>query len=169
MSSLFGKQQSKSAYIKEFTTNISENILGFIYKFINGTKYITPADQHTDVCIQTNLLVIGNLNVNGIITSPSDITIKNNIVEIDYEFSNSLLTLKPIQFYYTFDKQKKIHYGLNAQELNEIHPSLVTKSKYQGEEILNVNYIEIIPLLISQIQSLQKQIDELKKEPTVSN
>jgi transposase len=27
-----------------------------------------------------------------------------------------------------------------------------------------VNYIEIVPLLISQIQSLQEQIDELKQE-----
>jgi hypothetical protein len=51
-----------------------------------------------------------------------------------------------------------------AQELQAIHPNLVSKSKYQGAEILNVNYIEIVPLLISQIQSLQNQIDELKNQ-----
>lgn len=164
MANYFGKQQSKSAYIKEFSNFTSQNILYFIYKLINGIKYITPSDQYTDVLFSNNVVVNGDLTVNGTITTPSDITFKYNIAEIDHEFSNSLLTLKPIQFNYTFDKQNKTHYGLNAQELQEIHPSLITKSKYQGAEILNVNYIEIVPLLISQIQSLQKQIDELKNK-----
>ena len=160
----FGKQQSKSAYVKEFSNSINQNISYFVYKFIGGIKYTTPADQTTDVYIPNNLLVNGNLIVNGTITNPSDISFKNNIVEINNDLSGSLLKLKPIQFNYKFDKKNILHYGLKAQELQELHPSLVSKSKYQGNEILNVNYIELIPLLISQIQSLQTQIDELKQE-----
>jgi hypothetical protein len=160
----FGKQHSKSSYIKEFSNSVNQNISYFVYKFINGIKYTTPADSSTDLYIPNNLVVEGNLIVNGTITNPSDITFKKNIVEIDTTLSVNLLKVKPIQFNYKFDKTNKTHYGLNAQELLDIHPILVTKSKYKGAEILNVNYIEIVPLLISQIQSLQQQIDELKQE-----
>jgi hypothetical protein len=160
----FGKQHSKSSYVKEFSNSVNQNISYFVYKIINGLKYTTPADSNTDVYIPNNLVVDGNLIVNGTITNPSDITFKKNVVEIDTTLSDNLLKLKPIQFNYKFDKTNKTHYGLNAQELQDIHPTLVTKSKYKGAEILNVNYIEIVPLLISQIQSLQEQIDELKQE-----
>lgn len=160
----FGKQHNTSSYIKEFSNTATQSISYFIYKYINGIKYTTPADPNTDVYIQNNLVVNGNLIVYGTITNPSDISFKKNIVEIDNDLSKSLLKLTPIQFNYKFDKQNKIHYGLNAQELQTIHPSLVSKSRFQGSEILNVNYIEIVPLLISQIQSLQNQIDELKRE-----
>lgn len=160
----FGKQPSRSSYIKEFSNYMNQNISYFIYRFINGIKYTTPADTVTDVYIPTNLIVNGSLVVIGTISNPSDISFKKNIVEIDNYLSESLLKLKPIQFNYIFDKKNILHYGLNAQELQLIHPSLVSEGKYQGAEILNVNYVEIIPLLISQIQSLQNQINELKKD-----
>ena len=160
----FGKQQSKSSYVKEFSGYINQNISNFIYKIINGYKYITPADQNTNVYIQQDLVVEGNLIVNGTITQPSDIRLKQNIVEIDNTMSENLLKLKLIQFNYKCDKKNKNYYGLCAQEVQEMCPSLITKSKYKGNEILNVNYIQIIPLLISQIQSLQQQIDGLKQQ-----
>ena len=160
----FGTQQSNNGSVKEFSTSTNQNIANFVYKFIGGIKYTTPTDQTTDMYLPNNLVVNGDLIVNGTITNPSDISFKNNIVEIHNDLSECLLKLKPIQFNYKFDKKKILHYGLKAQELQELHPSLVSKSKYQGKDILNVNYIEIIPLLISQIQSLQTQIDELKHE-----
>jgi hypothetical protein len=83
----FGKQQSKSAYIKEFSTTTSQLFSNFIYKIINGIRYTTPADANTDVYIETNLVVNGNLIVNGTITNPSDITFKKNIVELDCHLS----------------------------------------------------------------------------------
>jgi hypothetical protein len=51
------------------------------------------------------------------------------------------------------------HYGLSAQELQEIYPDIVRK----GEDgILGVNYVELVPILIRSIQELKAELDELK-------
>lgn len=59
-----------------------------------------------------------------------------------------------------YDKDSPIlnnkHYGLIAQELQQIYPDLVVKD---GNGYLSVNYIEIIPLLIHSIQELKQQLD----------
>lgn len=52
------------------------------------------------------------------------------------------------------------HYGLIAQELQEIYPNLVI----EGEDgYLGVNYIEIIPLLIRSIQELNAKIEQYEQ------
>ncbi len=48
------------------------------------------------------------------------------------------------------------HYGLIAQELQEIYPDLVVESQ---DGYLAINYIEIIPLLIRSIQELNAKIE----------
>lgn len=54
--------------------------------------------------------------------------------------------------------QKK-HYGLIAQDLQELYPDLV----YKGDDgYLSINYTGIIPLLIQSIKELKTEIDELK-------
>lgn len=62
--------------------------------------------------------------------------------------------------YYTKDPEllQKTHYGLIAQELQEIYPDLVYE---KGDGYLSINYIEIIPLLIGTIQELTLKVDEL--------
>lgn len=52
---------------------------------------------------------------------------------------------------------KNKHYGLIAQELQEIYPDLVV----EGEDgYLGVNYIEIIPLLVRSIQELNAKVEQ---------
>ena len=59
----------------------------------------------------------------------------------------------------TSDYRNRIHYGLIAQELQEIIPDIV----YEGVDgYLSVNYIEIIPFLIKAIQDLKSEINEMK-------
>ena len=52
-----------------------------------------------------------------------------------------------------------MHYGLIAQELQEIYPNLVKEGR---GGYLTINYIEIIPLLISSIQELKAEVDILR-------
>jgi hypothetical protein len=52
----------------------------------------------------------------------------------------------------------KKHYGLIAQELQEIYPDLVTEGK---DGYLSINYMEIIPLLIQSIQELETKVEAL--------
>lgn len=52
-----------------------------------------------------------------------------------------------------------VHYGLIAQEVQEIYPELV---QADGAGMLSINYIELIPLLIQSVQELSAQVASLK-------
>ena len=54
---------------------------------------------------------------------------------------------------------KNKHYGLIAQELQEIYPDLVVESQ---DGFLAINYMEIIPLLIRSVQELKTELDATK-------
>lgn len=109
----------------------------------------------------------------------SDYRYKENIRQIGTDISDNIMKLNVISYnlkqrildtgdtttvpvkYYTDDSDllKKTHYGLIAQELQDIFPDLV----YEDDEgYLSVNYVELIPLLIQSIQSLNTEINELK-------
>lgn len=55
----------------------------------------------------------------------------------------------------------RIHFGLSAQELQEIYPNLVMEGQ---DGYLAINYIELIPLLIRSIQDLKQELNELKSD-----
>ena len=62
---------------------------------------------------------------------------------------------------------KKLHYGFIAQEFEEHFPELVVSKV--DKDIANlkaINYLEMIPLLVHQVQQMQKEIDELKDQLT---
>lgn len=54
---------------------------------------------------------------------------------------------------------EKVHFGLIAQELQEIYPELVCKGQ---DGYLGVNYVELVPILIRSIQELKQELDEIK-------
>lgn len=60
-------------------------------------------------------------------------------------------------------KAKELHFGLSAQELEEIFPNLVKEGQ---DGYLGVNYTELVPVLIRCIQEMQQEIDELKGTDT---
>ena len=57
---------------------------------------------------------------------------------------------------------EKKHYGVYAQELQELYPDLVQEGQ---DGYLTVNYVEMVPLLLRSIQELKQEIDELKGCP----
>lgn len=109
----------------------------------------------------------------------SDYRLKENIEPIDPESIDDIMKLNVVKYnlkprtvdsgdtatipisYYTEDPDllQKKHYGLIAQELQNIYPDLVYEG---GDGFLSVNYVELIPLLIQSIQSLKKEVDQLK-------
>ena len=52
------------------------------------------------------------------------------------------------------------HYGLIAQELKDIYPTLVQEGQ---DGYLSINYIELVPILIRSIQTLKQELDEVKE------
>jgi hypothetical protein len=91
----------------------------------------------------------------------SDRQLKTNI----FPLKDALKTLTAIKTYtYNYieqeEKEKRTHYGVMAQELQELLPELVDTS----HGYLLVNYNELIPLLINAVQDLNSEVQDLKKQ-----
>jgi hypothetical protein len=92
-------------------------------------------------------------------TISSSIRYKENIKEIE---EDDILLLKPVSFTFKVDKERKKHYGLIAEEVNEIMPELVL---YDAEGKINsIAYHEMPALLLNVIKKMDKRIKELEKK-----
>lgn len=126
-----------------------------------------------------NVVVTGTIN--GVDISNSDIRYKQDIQNLDTQKSlKDVLTMRPIEYrlkqQYTEYKEEDVvkqhpvydeksemfqkkHYGLIAQELQELYPDLV----YSDDKgYLSINYTELIPLLIQSIQELNRKVELLE-------
>ena len=106
--------------------------------------------------------VIGNGVFSGSVTASSfnttsDYRIKDNI-QILNEYHN-VDNLRPITYYNK--KTGKQDIGLLAHEVQEYLPCLVIGEK-DDEQLQNINYLGLIPILIKEIQELKKEIKILK-------
>ena len=115
----------------------------------------------------------GNVKITGTLTATtvtqtSDERLKDGIKSLPEDLSLGLLNLNPVSFKYTKDSlyywfeddaeaMTHSHYGLVAQEVKEEFPDLVYTD---SNGMLSVNYIELIPLLISTVKQQNAQIKE---------
>ena len=156
-----GRQPNDTAYVKYFQPGTPSDLWTTTFYTYNGSKQqvITPASSNYN-----NVYIPGNLFVDGSIVSPSDINLKENIVDISTELSDNIMNLKPIQYTFKSDvkKDKQIHYGFIAQDFEELFPELVTIKPGKPGNIKAINYLEIIPLLVGKMQKMQNEIDELR-------
>lgn len=162
-----GKNQSfVSLGIKQLTTSIPPTTNDWVYKSYTygstSVNTITPSPSSYSIYISQNLYVDGTIygNLVGTVTAPSDIALKENISDLGLTIDvNKILELKPKSYTYKKDKKdKKIHYGLIAQEMEQVYPDLV----YNDKGSKTINYVELIPILVLKIKDLQEQIDVLK-------
>lgn len=114
------------------------------------------------------------------IVTPSDMRLKNNIVPLrDDEPGSSTLNkvMKMNVVKYNYSKQpedakeaehaltnysgdtEETHYGLLAQELQELYPDLVKKGQ---DGYLGVSYTELVPILIQAVQELKEEVTFLR-------
>ena len=147
-----------STYTKFFNQGTAPNLFATIPDLtgVGGSGTIVPASPY-----YKNLTIPGNLNVNGDLT----------VYGVSTEFSDNIMKLKPTQFTFKTDLTKKIHYGFIAQEFETQFPELVVNKPdnnnnhyhiHHKRDIKAINYLEVIPLLVSQIQKMQNEINELK-------
>lgn len=148
-----GRQGDNIQNIKQFVSS-PIGIVNWIYKTLSNPtrQVITPYDQTKTVMIPKNLLVLGSIN------NPSDMILKDNIEQINLEDFNKL---NPVSFTFKDDENNKKHYGFIAQELETVYPELVTNTEIGFKA---VNYIELIPILLSQMKNMQIELDKLKEE-----
>ena len=160
-----GSQRQPSAFqnIKLFPQSSGANS-ALWYLTSDGTA-ITPANV-------VNILIAKDLIVQGSILNPSDLHLKENIELLSQDKSfdvNGVLKLWPVKYNYIEDTNKKLHYGLIAQDVEEYFPELVhttsrdeTDKKSTPAQTKSVNYIELIPIMLCKMQKMQKEIDMLK-------
>lgn len=130
-----------------------------------------------------NVKVTGT--VNGMVISSSDARLKENIQTLEDTYTegsslDKLEMLTPIAYNYKHinnkryplsegesevivdepnQVMKKTHFGLLAQELQEVFPDLV----YENDNgYLSINYTELIPVLIQSIKELKIELDIIK-------
>ncbi len=94
------------------------------------------------------------------LTGPSDIRLKQDIHKIDVGI-NEICKLNPVKFRYKNNIDVE-HYGFIADEVQQVFPeNLVTKHKKTG--FLNLNMMNLIAPMVSSIQTLKQEIDDLKE------
>jgi hypothetical protein len=129
------------------TTNLTAKSMVFFspdgkLETFNDMKYSGTGDG----------LIVQNL------TCTSDRTKKTNIKTI--ENSNLIHQLRPVEYNWIDPKQdQRVKYGFIAQEVAEIFPSVVNKT----DGVFGVEYINLISHLVMEMQTMRKELDELKK------
>ena len=106
-----------------------------------------------------------------VLLQTSDARLKENIQDLEVsnqkggnDVKNIIDDIKVYSFTYKNNEDKRIHYGVLAQELQEIVPELVYEDFRSNLEDKNtyylVNYIELIPHLIAKCHQQDKIIKE---------
>ena len=104
---------------------------------------------------------ISDVWVNGSFTEYSDKKLKENIKPLKLNATEKINSLKPVEF--KFKEKEGKHLGFIAQDVQEIIPELVSsKTNKEGEEILGIKTLELIPYLVKAIQEQQEKIEELE-------
>ena len=98
------------------------------------------------------------------LTQTSDQRLKENIEEMN---DNIIDNVKVYSFNLKNDETNRKHYGVIAQELQEIAPELIYDDM-SDEHYMSVNYTELIPHLINKCKQQDKKINELEAKITES-
>ena len=142
---------------------ISDNLYVDDELWVSGVEITSDINLKTDVqSLKSNGGQRQNLNR---LLSMNPISYKLKAPEIDLQVYDT--TEIPRQDLFSLPEYNtdttKVHFGLSAQELQQILPELVSEHK---DGYLAVNYIGLIPILIEGMREQQTIIEELQSELT---
>lgn len=118
------------------------------------------------------LTVIGDASITGALVAPSDRRLKENVKAIDNALE-IIHQLQPRTYVHQENKAKEfglsddIQYGLIAQELEKVLPSLVTAQAIKDEDGVSykgVEYTQLIPILISGLKEMNAKNQVLESQ-----
>lgn len=127
---------------------------------INGSanKIGIDGDTMYDVLtIQGNMTTTGNITTTDI-NQLSDFRLKTNIKDLSCDYT--LDHFEPKEYEFKSDETKRKRWGFIAQDVEKHYPHLVQQNKETG--MLSVNYTEVIPLIVKEINDIKKQLKSLK-------
>lgn len=158
-----GTQPTNTAYVKNFVTGSFPD--AWKYTTIDDVSYLTMSSSSASLYLYNDLHVEKDLYVDGVIYNPSDAILKTDIKDISKAEVDALMLLTPKTFHFVKEEgegEDRRHYGVVAQEVEQVFPDLVKQTETPDGPHKSVNYIELIPLMLAKIQDLQSQIDRLK-------
>lgn len=96
-------------------------------------------------------------------TAASSRRYKQDIVDMG-STTERLFDLRPVTFHYKAHPDGPIHFGLIAEEVDEVMPELVVRGK--DGQVETVAYQELAPMLLNELQKQRKRLDRLEAELT---
>lgn len=120
--------------------------------FISGIRGITTTNADAVA------VLIDSANQLGTVSSSR--RFKENIRDMSDD-SSAVMNLRPVTFTYKSDDQKRLQYGLIAEEVEEVMQRLVV----YGEDGLpqSVRYNDLPQILLNEVQKLEKRVKDLEK------
>ena len=114
------------------------------------------AGNNNEVVDVQGMLKVTSIDMN------SDRRLKREIQPITQP--NSLAALRPVSYYWNVEGEKRggnkdLQYGFIAQEIEQVYPHLVNTS---SDGYKSVNYIQVIPLLVKELQESQAKLNDLE-------
>lgn len=102
--------------------------------------------------------VIGNIQFSGMLVDASDRRLKRQISPLDIGL-NEVMQLKFYSYVMRDDPHGKTEYGVMAQDLESLIPSLVHPLSTQND-LKGVNYLGLVPVGLKAIQQLNQRVDQ---------
>lgn len=178
--------------IRGFVNGSSTNSTGMFLDVSGGSSSNIGIEITANTAAQLNgtVNVNGDLNYSGSLNNTSDRNLKENIKPLENGIE-TIMQLRPTTYNFRGDGEYKglslsrgLHYGLIAQEVEEVLPSLVKdnkhtylgnadgagpnnpdeKSEVKTMDYKTMNYTELIPVLIKAVQEQQEEIEKLKAQ-----
>lgn len=134
----------------------------FIKKFDNLKEVEPPSTNNIDIYYYNNQVIFDtkkNVSFESVVLT-SDIRFKENIIPLNNSL-NKLNKLKPKEFYYKNNKNKKC-IGFIAQDILETELEYIVEQK--DKEHYKVDYNNVIGLLTGSVQELSQELKCLKQE-----
>ena len=166
--SLLGNQNGAGIYGSSESNNKGVDVGGRYAGFFHGPVKVTGVLSAQSIVNLSDYRV--KKNIRSLSNSSLDNIMSMNVVEYNYDADvlmpaddsdTSSVATRSLQL----SKEKSLiaaekHYGLIAQELQQLYPDLVKESQ---DGYLTINYIEIIPLLIRSVQELNAKIEQYEQ------
>lgn len=163
----------KMTVINDLTANADFRIVGNIVGGDFVFKYSLDADESITMFILGSSGVVLMHNATGKFvnwSNPSDVRTKENIKDIPIDFTQEFFEkIKPVEFNFINDKDKNTHYGLVAQELEEVLKDLGVKTELVGElqnkdKTKYIDYPGLTGICLSAIKDLYARVSELESK-----
>lgn len=107
---------------------------------------------------------VRNIIFTGQIVAPSSRSMKHNIKELK-SVSETIDKLSPVEFVYNNDTKGQKHFGLIYEDTIGLIPEICQENQGKdGKKDKSINYVELVPLLLKEIQDLRKRVSELEEE-----